>query len=184
MKFDVHDESSAPEASRAFFEPVKKKLGMVPNVLKVMAESPELMEAYVTLDGLLQKSSLGKAERNILLLSAARANQCHYCMAAHTAAAQGEGVDPEVIDALRNDRPLEEQALEAFRQFVSEMTETRGLPGDATIKAFLGAGYSQKNALEVILGIGLKTLSNYSNHLADTPLDEAFAPAKWNGSGS
>lgn len=178
-EFSVHDKQSAPEAAQQTMEMVEKGFGFIPNVIGVMAESPELAKAYATLDGLLGETDLGKEERNILLLVTARVNQCEYCVAAHTAGANMEGVSEEIVSAIRNDQPIEDGKLEAFRRFVAEMTEKRGFPSDEATAEFLKAGYSRKNLLEVILGIGLKTLSNYTNHVAETPLDSAFQPAEW-----
>jgi alkylhydroperoxidase family enzyme len=88
-------------------------------------------------------------------------------------------VDASVITALRDDLPLRDNRLQALRTFTVEVVRTRGWPSDQALAGFLAAGYSQAQALEVVLGVGVKTLSNYANHLANTPLDAAFAPAKW-----
>jgi hypothetical protein len=80
---------------------------------------------------------------------------------------------------VRGGTPISDSKLEALRQLTSEIVTNRGWPRPESVKRFLSAGYTQANVLEVILGVGLKTLSNYTNHLAETSLDDAFASAAW-----
>jgi len=90
-----------------------------------------------------------------------------------------QDVPDHVVDAIRNNDPIEDSKLEALRRLTQEVANTRGNPSEKTLKAFLDAGYAQGQILEVILGVGFKTLSNYTNHIAETPLDEAFKPTEW-----
>ena len=83
------------------------------------------------------------------------------------------------IQALRDQKPLPDAKLEALRNFTLTMVRSRGNPSQADIKAFQDAGYGNQHVLDVILGISMKTLSNYTNHMADTPLDEPFKPMVW-----
>ena len=105
-----------------------------------------------------------------------RLNGCVYCMAAHTAISQMAGVKADVIEALRNNTPIADAKLEALRTFAAVINESRGWPSDAQVEAFLKAGYTQQNVLEVILGTSLKVMSNYTNHVAETAVDNAFCP--------
>ena len=100
-------------------------------------------------------------------------------MAAHTAVAQMSRVAQPVIDALRDGRKLPDAKLEALRQFTLSVVRKRGRVDTTDIERFLAAGYRKTNILDVVLGVGMKTLSNYTNHIADTPLDAAFAPHEW-----
>ena len=100
-------------------------------------------------------------------------------MAAHTTIAQGQGVAGDVIEALRNDTPIEDAKLEALRQFSHVINESRGNPSGAQTEAFLAAGYNEANILEVILGTALKVMSNYTNHVTETPVDDNFAANSW-----
>jgi alkylhydroperoxidase family enzyme len=84
-----------------------------------------------------------------------------------------------VVQAIRNGRPIADKKLEALRRFTAAVVTSRGWPSDADTGAFLNAGYGRQQVLEVVLGVGIKTLSNYTNHIADTPLDQAFATAAW-----
>lgn len=155
------------------------KFGFVPNLLGAMANAPALLGGYLALADAFDKTSLSATERQIVLLATSFENCCEYCMAAHSAVAGMLMVDPDVIASLRDDRPLVEPRLQALRDFAAEMVRTRGWPPSEVTTRFLAVGYSPAQALEVVLGIGLKTLSNYCNHLAATPVDPAFEPARW-----
>lgn len=101
-------------------------------------------------------------------------------MAAHTIIARMQKVPDDVIKALRDNTPINDPKLEALRNFASEVTSKRGLPSEESLKRFLSAGYTAPQVLEVVLGVSIKTLTNYTNHIANTQLDPAFASAAWN----
>lgn len=100
-------------------------------------------------------------------------------MAAHTTISQMKGVDANVINALRNNTPIADAKLEALRIFTAHINESRGWPTKEHVTAFLDAGYAQQNILEIILGTSLKVMSNYTNHIAQTTLDDAFSVNIW-----
>ncbi len=179
MKFELLSQNTAPEASREMLKKVQEKYGMVPNLMAVMATAAPLIEGYGALSQAFTASSLTPSEQLIVILATSYENECHYCMAAHTVIAQGQKIPADLIEALRQGESLADPKLETLRGFVIEMVTLRGRPKEETIAAFLAAGYTNANALEVVLGIGLKTLSNYTNHLADTPVDPAFASGTW-----
>ena len=179
MKFELLNPESAPEASRGILQAVEQKYGFVPNLLGVMASAPPLLRAYTTLSALFEESSLSPTERLVVLIAASAENGCQYCVAAHTVIAGMQNVPPEVVHALRTDAPIADAKLESLRRFTREVVASRGWPPAEAVLAFESAGYSSSQALEVILGIGMKTLSNYTNHLAQTPLDAPFSRAAW-----
>lgn len=177
--FTTHSVESAPAASQPLMENAKSAYGFVPNLLATMAESPALLEAYMAVSGIFGNGCLTETERQIILMTNNRLNGCTYCMAAHTSISQMAGVPDDVIDALRNNTPIADGKLEALRQFSAVIHESRGWPSDEQINLFLDAGYRPEAVFEVILGTGLKLMSNYTNHIADTPLDDAFASNAW-----
>lgn len=179
--FPCHTDASAPEAARPQFEASVKKFGMVPNLIRTMCTSPQLAEAYLTLSALFEQTSLSVADRHVILLTVSGRHDCRYCMAAHSVTADMNQVPAEVTDALRDNRPLPDERLEALRRFTLAMVEQRGWTRPEQVDAFLAADFTPQQALEVVLGVGLKTLSNYTNHIAGTPLDDAFAGRAWNG---
>ena len=175
----IHSPETAPKASRPFLENSKKRFGFVPNLLGALAESPLALEGYLSLAGLFARSSFTATERQIVSIAASAKNGCTYCVAAHSTMAAGERVAEDVIAALRDGEPLADARLQALRRFTEILVEKRGFAGDNQVQEFINAGYNREQVIEVLLGITQKTLSNYINHLADTPLDDAFAPQEW-----
>lgn len=179
IEFNLHTIESAPSSSQPLLEAVKKAYSFVPNLCANMASAPALLEGYLTLAGIFDKTNLTETERQIILMTNNRLNGCTYCMAAHTTISQMAGVSDDVIKALRANTPIENARLEALRTFAEAMNQTRGWASDTQIEAFLAAGYTQQTILEVILGTSLKVMSNYTNHIAKTKIDDAFAPNAW-----
>ena len=177
--FPVHSSETAPEASKPVLAAAQKKFGFVPNLFRVMAEAPAAGEAYMAIMDIFESSSLSDAEKQTILLSVSFVNQCDYCMAAHTAVAGMKGIGDDIIEALRAGTKVPDAKLDALAVLTRSLVETRGWPTDAAKEAFFAAGYGTREYLEVIVGVAAKTLSNYVNHAADTPLDAAFQPAKW-----
>lgn len=170
-RFTLHTHATAPEASRATLATVERKFGFLPNLVREMAEAPATLKGYVTLGELLEQTSLSPVEQQLVLASVSLANTCEYCVAAHSAGLRRAGLPPRELDAVREGRPLRDERLEALRQFAIEIVETRGRPDPRVVRAFRDAGYGNRQVLEVILAVGMKTISNYVNHIADTPLD-------------
>jgi AhpD family alkylhydroperoxidase len=177
-QFPVHSIESAPAGSKPILTGAKSAFGFVPNLLGMLAESPAALEAYRGVDAAFQKTSLTPIEQQVVLLAVSVRNKCRYCVAAHTVIAGGARVPAEVVEALRNERPIADPKLEALRRFTETVIRTRGWAND-DLSGFLGAGYTRAQVLEVLVGVTQKTLSNYANHLAETPLDDAFAKAAW-----
>ncbi|QUR65781.1 carboxymuconolactone decarboxylase family protein [Mycobacterium spongiae] len=177
--FPTHTIESAPEAATPLLQAAKKAYGFVPNLLAGMAEAPAILEGYMTLSRIFNKADLTDTERQIILMTNNRLNHCVYCMAAHTSISQGAGVPADVIESLRSGTPIADAKLEALRNFAAVINETRGWPTPDDVEEFLAAGYTRQTVLEVILGTGLKVLSNYTNHVAETQVDTAFAVNAW-----
>lgn len=179
MSYKTHTVETAPESAKATLAAAQKSLGFVPNLYAVMAEAPALLEAYTTIGAIFDKTSFSAAERQIVLLAASRTNGCEYCVAAHSVIAGMQKVPAEIVGAVREGKPIADRKLEALRRFATAVVDARGNPPATEIDAFLAAGYAPRQVLEVVLGVGMKILSNYTNHLANTPLDAAFEPAAW-----
>ncbi len=178
-EFTFHTAESAPEASKPLVEAATSAFGFFPNLLAGMAEAPSMLEGYMTLAGIFDKTELTETERQIILMTNNRLNGCTYCMAAHTTISQGAKVDDEIISALRDGTSLADVKLEALRQFSIAVNEKRGWVDQKDLTEFFAAGYTKQTVLEVILGTSLKVLSNYTNHIASTPIDGAFQANVW-----
>ncbi len=177
--FTLHTTDTAPAAAKPVLESAQKSLGFVPNLFATMAEAPALLNAYSQLGELLNQSSFTATEQQVVLMTNNRLNGCDYCMAAHTTISQMSGVPADAVESLRAGTAIADPKLEALRQFAIVVNETRGWPTQADLDAFFAAGYAQQQVLEVVLGTAFKVLSNYTNHVANTPLDAAFQPNAW-----
>lgn len=173
-------ETADPNA-KAVLEKAKAQLGFIPNMYAGMANASGLLDTY--LDGYARfrkDSGFTPAEQEVVFLTISRANGCDYCVAAHSLIAdQMSKVPLPVTDAIRDGRPIPDPKLAALSTFTDTMLRTRGLPANADVEAFLAVGYSERQVLEIILAIAVKTLSNYANHLLHTPLDAMFASRVW-----
>lgn len=173
-------ENAEPRAQTALAD-AKKQLGFIPNMYAVMANSPGLLESYLHTYALFRaESGFTPAEQEVIFLTISRENGCDYCMAAHSFVADNlSKVPPAVTDAIRDGQPLPDARLAALSRFTVTMLKSRGLPSRREVEDFLAAGFSERHVLEIILGIAVKTMSNYANHLFHTPVDAVFASRTW-----
>ncbi len=180
MTFPIHTTESAPHAALPSLESAQKAFGMIPNLLGTLAEAPGVLKSYLDLSQEFEKSSdLNATERQVVLLTASFENNCTYCMAAHSAIAQSQDVPREVVEALRSGNPIRDAKLEALRTFTQKVVNQRGFVAPEGVAEFLAGGFQPRHVLEVIHGVALKTISNYTNHLANTKLDPAFQKFEW-----
>jgi len=179
MNVKVHTRESAPLEASGDLQAVAERYGFVPNLMGVMAGAPSLLKAYLQIGELFSRTSLTPVEQQVVLLTVSATNRCDYCVAAHSVVASMHKVPDEIVRALRDGVPLTDARLESLRALTADIAEHRGWPTETSIAAFFAAGYANEQLLEVVLGVGMKTLSNYTNHLARTPLDPQFAVAAW-----
>lgn len=181
--FTLHTEDTAPEDAKALIAKSKGAYGFIPGLHAVMAEAPGLLEAYQAVHELFVNSSLDADELTVVWQAVNVENECHYCVPAHTGIAKSMKVDDAITDALRNGTPLPNARLEALRAFTLQVVRQRGNLSEAEIQAFLDAGFTKRNVLEVILGYSQKIMSNYTNRLAHTPVDKVFEKFAWSPNG-
>ena len=177
-RFPLHTAATAPE-SKELIEGAQQAFGFLPNLLATMAEAPSLLEGYLALSAIFDKTDLSPTERQIILMVNNRLNGCTYCMAVHTGISKSQGVPDDIIETLRDGTVLSDPKLEALRVFTVKINESRGWPEQSDINSLLAVGYTNRTVLEVILGTAMKVLSNYTNHIAGTPLDDAFTAVAW-----
>lgn len=178
-EFKIHTKESAPEGAKEILTGAENKLGFVPNLFGIMSEAPSALKAYTGLSDSFEKSSFSATEKQIVLLATSNINGCHYCMAVHSTLSQMNKIPQDIIESLRDNKPINDSKLEALRQFTIAVVEKRGWVSEEDKVAFITAGYSYSQILEVLVGVAQKTLSNYTSHIADTPLDSAFEANKW-----
>lgn len=177
--FPAHTVETSPDEVRPVMQAMQERMGFIPSMMAKFAEAPPLLMGYQTLAPFFDKTSLDPTERLIVYLVASYRHNCDFCMSAHSWFAHRQGIDEGVITALREGRSLGDAKLEALRIFVAAMLEKRGAVSDEDKRAFFEAGYSPRQALEVILGLALKTMTNYTNALARTPPNPEFGNALW-----
>jgi len=175
----IHSTETAPAASRPILEGAKKALGFVPNLYGTFADAPPVLQAYTAVATAFDSTSLTPLERQVVSLTASFENECTYCMAAHSTMAGMQKLDGDVIDALRAGQELSDPKLAALARFTRLVVSERGFVSAAEQQRFLDAGFTPAQVLEVVLGVAMKTISNYTNHLAAPPLDAAFEPQRW-----
>ncbi|HSE22403.1 MAG TPA: carboxymuconolactone decarboxylase family protein [Pyrinomonadaceae bacterium] len=166
---------TAPEGSRPLLQRVQRSFKFIPNLYASFANSPVLLEGYLGLEGVFEKASLSAVERQIVLLAASVENSCKYCTAAHSTVLKAFLHAPaEVVFAVRSNQPLSDPKLNALVTLTKEIVSERGHVRAQTIENFLAAGYRKEQVLEVLIGIALKTMSNYLDHLSPNELDQPF----------
>ncbi len=175
----IHDETTAPPAVRSLLERVKRTNGVIPNMLGVLGENPAALEGYLCLSRIFEDAGFSPLERQVVQLTVSIENACHFCVAAHSAAAAAGSLDVPVIDAIRNNKTISAPRLEALRVFTRRMAQQRGFVSDTDVSVFLNAGWDKAAILGVVLGVALKTMSNYANHVAETPLNAVYKPFAW-----
>lgn len=177
--FTLHTPETAPEASKPLLETSQRNFGRIPGLHAVLAEAPKAFEGYQVLHKLFTETSFSAEELTVIWQSINVEHACHYCVPAHTGIAKMMKVDDAITEALRNETPLPTPRLEALRDFTLTLVRSRGNATEAEVQAFLDAGFTREQVLEVVLGIAQKVMSNYINHLADTPVDQVMQKFAW-----
>lgn len=179
-RLPIQSIDTADESVRPALEGAQQAAGYVSNLLGVLANAPAALEAYQTLSKINAKSALTLQEREVVQLVAGTRHGCTFCVAGHTALARNKArLAPEIIAALRSQTELPQPRLQALAVFTEAVIASRGRVEDEELQAFLQQGFTAGNALEVILGVGLATICNFSNNLAHTPLNPEMRDDEW-----
>jgi len=169
---------AAPANARPLLEAVKKQLGVVPNLFRLVANSPAALEGYLGLNGALGKGSLDARTRERIALAVAEINGCSYCLSAHTYLGKNLAkLDDAELAANRRGVSNDPQADAAVR-FAVKVMNNRGHVSDADLSAVRMAGYSDAQIVEIVLHVALNTLTNYVNEVAKTDIDFPVVEAR------
>jgi alkylhydroperoxidase family enzyme len=177
--FQIHTIETAPEASKPLLETSFKNNGRIPGLHGTMADAPPLLAAYNFAHQQFMATTMSDEEKTVVWQTINVENDCHYCVPAHTGIAKMMKIDDAITQALRDETPLPTAKLEALRTFTLAMVRDRGFVAAADTQAFLDAGFTETNILEIILGAAQKLMSNYTNHFAKTPVDQVFQKFAW-----
>lgn len=162
---------AAPAAARPLLEAVKKQLGVVPNMFRLIANSPHALEGYLGLSGALNKGTLSAPTRERLALAVAEVNGCNYCLSAHTYLGRHLArLDDTEMSANRNGASQDPKADAAVR-FATKLVRARGHVSEADVNAVKAAGYDDAQLIEIVLHAALNTWTNFINVVGDTDID-------------
>jgi len=174
-KFIQYQKNTAKKESISALKQAEKLFGFVPNLIAALAESPSTVDAYLQLNSLFDSTSFTSSERQVIMLTVSRHADCQYCLAAHSTISKMLKVSDERVNAIIYGHPITEPKLEALRIFTHLVVEKQGKLANWDLTNFYQAGYNKQQVLEVILGVSFMSLSNYVNHINDTPIDMIFA---------
>ena len=173
-RLTIHTVESAPEAAKARVEAAQKANGFIPNLIGALANSPQALTFYQEVGKLNNENSLTGGEREVIQIIAARTNQCGFCVAGHTKLATLKKLlSEQAIKAALNVNPAEfdDAKLKALADFTIAVMANKGAVTDAELAAFVAAGYRSEQAVDVVMGVALATLCNYTNNLAQTDIN-------------
>ncbi|CAN5414519.1 carboxymuconolactone decarboxylase family protein [soil metagenome] len=157
--------------TKVLFDGIKGKLGVVPNLMRTMGNSPSVLEAYLNFSGALSSSKIGGQLAELIALTVAKINNCQYCAAAHSyLASKVAGIDDQTIEKARNLEPIEPK-IDAALTFAKLLVVNRGNVSNEELNTLKEAGYSDGEIAEIIAHVALNIFTNYINHVADTEVD-------------
>ena len=166
-QFPRFDETTAPEAARAALLTTKRAFGALPEPLARYASSPlTLNTALAGLDAF-ERSALAPLEREVLAMTMAHRNHCHFCLALHQRLLTAQGAPEELRNELVAGSALSDPRLEALRRFVLALLDERGDVSNRVWTDFREAGYSHQQALDVVTGVSVYTLTTLANRLVE-----------------
>ena len=176
--FVIHDLDSAPEPTKEVLRWYEENFQFIPHLAGIMADAPALSRSYWQLQKNLEEhGSLSPPEDNVVQMAIAVENECQYCVAGHTMAGKMFfGSSDDELAALRTASKLPAAKFDALRNFALQVAESRGRVSDSQLQAFLDAGYTRQQSLDVVANVAAKVMSNYTNQLAKTPLDPLLEP--------
>jgi len=169
---------ASPTAAQPLLHAVKKQLGVVPNLFRVVGNSPAALEGYLGLNGALGKGELEAATRERIALAVAEVNGCDYCLSAHTYLGKNLAKLSEAEIAANRDGMSTDSKADAAVRFAVKLVKARGHVSDADVQAVKKAGYNDAQVIEIVLHVALNTLTNYVNEVAKTEIDFPVVTAK------
>lgn len=163
--------SASPTASQPLLEAVDKQLGLVPNMFRVVGNSPAALEGYLALNGALAKGRIDAKTRERIALAVAEANGCDYCLSAHTYLGKNLAKLEDAEMAANREGGSSDAKANAAVRFAAEVVRARGHVTDTDVQTLKAAGYDDAQVIELVLHVALNTLTNYVNEVAKTAID-------------
>lgn len=172
---DPQTVETAPEGSKETLKQIQKAFGFIPNLMATFANSPAVLNGYMAMDAAWEKSSLTPKERQLILLTTSVVNNCNYCKSAHSTILKGMmKIDANIVAAVREGKPLADKKLNSLVSLTRELVSERGYASENAKKEFLNQGYNEVQFMEIMIGVALKTVSNYIDHVNPVRIDAEF----------
>lgn len=169
-RINVVTHETANAEQKALFDAIQSQLGIVPNFLKVFANSPEALKAFLGLHGIANGGSLDLQTRERIALALAQQNSCQYCVSAHTAIGRKAGLDDVEIQANRAGTSQDAKAAAAVK-FARALVEHKGDVTNAELGDVRAAGYSDADIVEIITHVGMNVLTNILGKASRVDID-------------
>jgi len=164
------DRNTTNESVRRSFDAIQTQLGIVPNMMRTMAQSPSVLAGYLGFGAALRRGGLPAPLQEQIAMAVAEANACDYCLSAHAALGRGAGLSDDQIAASREARAADPKAAAAL-QFARAVVEHRGAVRDQDLTSVRAAGYTDGEIAEIIAHVALNVFTNYFNRAAQTDID-------------
>jgi AhpD family alkylhydroperoxidase len=177
--YQIHTVETAPEGSRQALEKLKGALGLVPNLAATMANAPSLIGTFVAAFGQFGGTGFTDAERQVLLLSNAVANRCAWAVAFHSTVALAQGTPASAVEAIRRSELPADPRLAALSATTRALIDKRGHLDEADAKTFTAGRFDEVQLLDVVTGLAISTMANYTGNLADPPLEPPLQAQAW-----
>jgi uncharacterized peroxidase-related enzyme len=163
-----------PEAAQGqtaeLFGAVRSKLGMVPNMMRAIGNSPAALQAYLQFSGSLASGSLSAKERELIALAVGQSNRCDYCLAAHSALGKMAGLTGEQIRDARLGNAVDSRD-EVLVRFAKKLVSDRGHVSDEDLATLRRSGFDDGDIAEIVANVAVNIFTNYFNHVAETDID-------------
>jgi alkylhydroperoxidase family enzyme len=180
--YPIHTIETAPESAREALQAFREAFGVIPNVAAMMADEPLLLNSFYAAFGQFRGAgTFTPAERQVLLLSNAVANDCAWAVAFHSVEALHDGVPGDAVTAIRRRELPGDPRLAALSALTRALIEKRGHLDEDEAKTFTAAGFDDDQILEVVTAVAISTMTNYAGNVAQPPLEAVFAAQAWEG---
>lgn len=177
--FTYHTTNTSAEDAAKILSKIQDAIGFIPNIFAVMAESDQAIQGLFALNSAFSTSSFSAEEQQVILLVTSAVNECEYCVAGHSAFAEKLAIPNSTIVAMRNNQAAENKHYNVLATTVRQLIQHRGRVPSEVISRFLTAGFTEAQLLELVMGICVKTFTNYVGNALGIKLDNAFKPYAW-----
>lgn len=171
--FPILKKEDVSEANKEIFNNLEKGLGFVPNIYAAMAHSDNDLKDYLQFSN--AKTSLTAIEKEVVDLAISQVNGCRYCKSAHTAISKMKGLNDNPILELRHGKASWDKKLNALSKVSKEIAINRGKLSNTSLNAFYDAGYTKENLVDLVIAVGIITVTNTFHNLTDVEIDFPLA---------